>query len=182
MPTTPTSMVNRMMGAEAWTDPIALPAGSTINGQDPVGSTGQIVTLSTTPISITEATHNNRVMYVTKLDGIAITLPVPVPGMKFTFIISGTVTSASTIKSVAGTHLMMGYALMGNDSDNTVVCFRANVASTFDTINLLGTSNSTGGLEGQIIRITALTTTLWYVEIVGDAAGTEATPFQDTVT
>lgn len=143
--------------------------------------TGQIVTLSTTPVAITEADHHNRVMWITKLDGIAITLPTPVAGMKFTFIVSGTITGASTIKSAAGTHLMIGYALMGNDLDNTVVCFRANAASTYDTIDLLGTSNSTGGLEGQIIRITAISSTRWFVEIIGDAAGTEATPFADTV-
>ncbi len=144
--------------------------------------TGQIVPLTTTPIAITEAAHNNRTMYITKTDGIAITLPVPVAGMKFKFVVGATIGTASTIKSVAGTHVMIGYAIMGNDSDNTTVRWPAIASSTYDTIDLLGTGNSTGGIEGQTIMITALSTTRWLVEIVGDAAGTEATPFQDTVT
>lgn len=143
--------------------------------------TGQIVTAAATPLAITELLHNNRTIYITKTDGIAITLPVPVAGMKFKFVVGATITVASTIKSQAGTHLMIGHAIMGNDSDNTVVRWPALAASTYDTINLLGTGNSTGGIEGQVIEITALSTTRWLVEIVGDAAGTEATPFEDTV-
>lgn len=143
--------------------------------------TGQVVTLSTTPVAITEAAHNNRTMYITKTDGIAITLPTPVAGMKFKFVVGATIAAASTIKSGAGTHLMIGHAILGNDSDNTVVRWPALAASTYDTINLFGTANSTGGIEGQVITITALSSTRWLVEIVGDAAGTEATPFEDTV-
>jgi len=45
----------------------------------------------------------------------------------------------------------------------------------------LGTGNSTGGVAGQVITIEALSSTVWFVEIIGDAAGTEATPFADTV-
>lgn len=132
-------------------------------------------------LSLTAALHDGKTLYVTKTDGLAITLPVPVAGMKFRILIGATIASASTIKSVAGTQLMIGHALMGNDSDNTTVLFQALAASTFDTINLLGTGNSTGGIEGQSITIEAMTTTRWFVEIIGDAAGTEAIPFQDTV-
>ena len=70
---------------------------------------------------------------------------------------------------------------MGNNTDNTVVNWQATAADTFDTIDLLGTSNSTGGMAGQRIRISGLAANLWYVEIIGDAAGTEATPFANTV-
>lgn len=144
-------------------------------------ASSKVVTLSTTPIAITEAAHNNRTMFITKTDGIAITLPTPAVGLEFTFIVAATIASASTIKSAAGTHLMVGYAIMSNDSDNSVVRWPALAASTYDTIDLLGTSNSTGGIEGQIIKIRGMSTTRWHVEIIGDAAGTEATPFQDTV-
>jgi hypothetical protein len=36
-------------------------------------------------------------------------------------------------------------------------------------------------MAGQRIRISGLAAALWYVEIIGDAAGTEATPFANTV-
>ena len=77
---------------------------------------------------------------------------------------------------------MIGHALMGNNSDNTVVDWQALAASTYDTIDLFGTANSTGGIEGQEIEIIGLAANRWFVSIRGDAAGTEATPFADTVT
>lgn len=141
----------------------------------------RVVPVTTTPLSITAAEHNDKTLYITKTNGLAITLPVPVAGMRFRFIIGATIASASTIKSVAGTHIMIGHALMGNDSDNTTVLFQALAASTFDTINLFGTANSTGGIAGQVVTIEAMSSTVWYVEIIGDAAGTEATPFENTV-
>lgn len=142
----------------------------------------RVIPVTTTPITVTEADHEGRIFYITKTDGLAITLPAPTAGAQYTFILGATIASASTIKSAAGSQVMIGYACMGNDSNNATVNWPAIAASTYDTIDLLGTSNSTGGLAGQVIRITGLTTTLWYVEITGDAAGTEATPFADTVT
>ena len=70
---------------------------------------------------------------------------------------------------------------MGNNTDNSVVSWQAVAANTYDTIDMLGTSNSTGGMAGQIVEIEGLAANLWYVRITGDAAGTEATPFADTV-
>jgi len=35
-------------------------------------------------------------------------------------------------------------------------------------------SNSTGGIAGQIVEIEGLAANLWFVEIRGDAAGTES--------
>lgn len=136
---------------------------------------------SSATLAITEAAHDDRTIYVTKTDGWNATLPVPVAGMKFRIIIGATIATASTIKSVSGAHIMIGHAQMGNNSDNTVVLWQATASNTYDTIDLLGTANSTGGIEGQSITIEAMSATVWMVEIVGDAAGTEATPFADTV-
>jgi hypothetical protein len=36
-------------------------------------------------------------------------------------------------------------------------------------------------MAGQEIEIEGLAANLWFVKIVGDAAGTEATPFANTV-
>ncbi len=113
--------------------------------------------------------------------GIAITLPAAAAGLDFTFIIKTTFTGASTIKSVSGADIMIGHATMGNDSNNNTVDWQSLASSTNDTISMFGTSNSTGGIEGQRITIKGLATNLWWVEIQGDAAGTEATPFQNTV-
>ena len=101
--------------------------------------------------------------------------------MNFRFIIKTTFTGAASIKSVLSADTMIGWAIMGNDLDNTVVSWQSVAASTNDTIDMLGTANSTGGMAGQLVRIEGLAVNLWYVTIYGDAAGTEATPFANTV-
>jgi hypothetical protein len=144
-------------------------------------SSARVVDATAATLTVTEALHGDRIVTLNRAAGIAVTLPVPVAGMRFRFIVGTTFAGAASIKSVAGTHLMIGHALMGNNSDNTVVDWQALAASTIDTIDLFGTANSTGGIAGQVIDIEALSATLWHVSIRGDAAGTEATPFADTV-
>lgn len=141
----------------------------------------RVVNATAATLAVTEADHDKKTIVLDRAAGIAVTLPVPVAGMDFEFIVKTTFTGAASIKSVAGTHIMIGHALLGNDSDNTTVLWQALAASTLDTIDLFGTANSTGGIAGQRIRIRALSSTVWHVDIIGDAAGTEATPFANTV-
>lgn len=149
----------------------------------------QFVAMAINPLisSITSATQtltaadSGKVFTLNRAAGIAVTLPTPVAGMWFRFVIQTTFTGAASIKSASGAHIMIGHAIMGNDTDNNTVMWQALAANTFDTIDMFGTANSTGGIAGQTIDIKALSSTVWIVEIQGDAAGTEATPFQDTV-
>lgn len=141
----------------------------------------RVVDCTAATLTVTEAEHDGKTITLNRAAGIAVTLPVPVAGMKFRFVVQTTFTGAASIKSVAGTHIMIGHALMGNDSDNTTVLWQSLAASTNDTIDLFGTANSTGGIAGQVITIEAISSTVWFVEIIGDAAGTEATPFANTV-
>lgn len=141
----------------------------------------RIVNATAATLVVTEALHDGKTIVLDRAGGIAVTLPVAAVGLKFKFIVKTTFTGAASIKSVAGTDIMIGHAIMGNNSDNAVVNFPAVAGSTIDTVDLLGTSNSTGGMAGQIIEIEGLAAALWFVNIIGDAAGTEATPFTDTV-
>jgi hypothetical protein len=141
----------------------------------------RIVNCTASTLAVTEADHCNKTIVLDRAAGIAATLPVAAVGLKFRFIVKTTFTGAASIKSASGADIMIGYALMGNDSDNTVVRWPVVAGDTADTIDLLGTSNSTGGLAGQEIEIEGLAANLWFVKIVGDAAGTEATPFTNTV-
>jgi hypothetical protein len=140
-----------------------------------------VVTETSASLTVTEALHHNKIIVLDRAGGIAVTLPAAAAGLRFRFIVKTTFTGAASIKSVAGTDIMIGHALMGNNTDNTVVDWPAVAADTFDTIDLLGTSNSTGGMAGQEIEIIGLAAALWFVTIRGDAAGTEATPFANTV-
>lgn len=144
-------------------------------------TSARIVNATASTLAVTEAAHDGKTIVLDRAAGIAVTLPAAAVGLKFRFIIKTTFTGAASIKSATGADIMVGYALMGNDSDNTVVRWPVVAADTADTIDLLGTANSTGGLAGQEIEIEGLAANLWFVKIVGDAAGTEATPFTNTV-
>ena len=141
----------------------------------------RVVNATASTLTVTEALHDGKTIFLDRAAGIAVTLPAASAGLKFRFIVKTTFTGAATIKSVVGTDIMIGHAIMGNNSDNSVVNWQSTAADTFDTINLLGTANSTGGMAGQEIIIEGMAAAIWYVRIIGDAAGTEATPFENTV-
>jgi hypothetical protein len=140
-----------------------------------------IVNCTTSTLAVTELEHDKKTIVLDRAAGIAVTLPVASAGLDFEFLVKTTFTGAATIKSVSGADIMIGHAIMGNNEGNSVVNWPAVAADTFDTIDMLGTGNSTGGMAGQRIRIKGLAANLWYVEIIGDSAGTEATPFANTV-
>lgn len=141
----------------------------------------RVVNATSSTLTVTEAAHDKKIIVLDRAGGIAVTLPAASAGLEFEFIVKTTFTGAASIKSVASADIMIGQALLGNDSDNTVVAWQSLAASTNDTIDLFGTANSTGGIAGQRIRILGLAANLWHVYIIGDAAGTEATPFANTV-
>jgi hypothetical protein len=146
-----------------------------------VSTTDSVVSVTSSTLTVTEAEHNNKFIVLDLAAGIAVTLPAAKKGLRFRFFVKTTFTGAASIKSVSGADVMIGHALMGNDTDNTVVDWQSLAATTNDTIDLFGTANSTGGIAGQEIEIVGLATNLWFVSIRGDAAGSEATPFANTV-
>lgn len=141
----------------------------------------RIVPCTTSTLAVSQALHDDKTIVLDRAAGIAVTLPPTKVGLKFRFVVKTTFTGAASIKSVVGTDIMIGHAIMGNDTDNAVVCWQALAASTFDTIDLFGTANSTGGIAGQTVEIECIEASRWHVRIIGDAAGTEATPFANTV-
>jgi hypothetical protein len=141
----------------------------------------RVVDCTAATLVVTEADHDGRTIVLDRPAGIAVTLPVASAGLRFRFVVKTDFTGAATIKSVSGADIMIGHALMGNNTDNAVVDWQSVAASTNDTIDMFGTANSTGGLAGQVVTIEGLAANRWLVEIRGDAAGTEATPFANTV-
>lgn len=141
----------------------------------------RVVVVTAATLAVTEADHDGKIIVLDRAAGIAVTLPAAAAGLRFRFIVKTTFTGAASIKSASGTDVMIGHALMGNNTDNSVADWPAVAGSTIDTIDMLGTANSTGGMAGQEVEIIGLAANLWFVSIRGDAAGTEATPFADTV-
>lgn len=108
--------------------------------------------------------------------GIVYTLPTPIVGMKFEFLVTVAVTSnAHKVKTAAATQFMLGGIIMG---DVTVAqsgdYFEAD-GSTHVAISAAGTT--TGGLLGERYSLTAISTTQWVIHGVCHGAGTLATPF-----
>ncbi len=139
------------------------------------------VNVTAATLAVTVDLHDGKIITLNRAAGIAVTLPdvAVASGAIFTFIIGTTFTGAATIKSVNSSDHMFGHASMGNNSDNTTVDWQSLDSDANDTIDMLGTLNSTGGIAGQ--RITIICMGGWWVEIRGDAAGNEATPFANTV-
>lgn len=146
----------------------------TISGQTPVNVTGATVTLG--------ATHVGRMTTLNRAAGIAVTLPAATgTGDSYVLHVGTTFTGASTVKvnATPGTDVMQGTAVLFADGGDTVVGFAT--GATADTIDLLGTGNSTGGIVGATITMVDSASGIWSVRYVSDAAGTEATPFSATV-
>jgi hypothetical protein len=122
------------------------------------------------------AEENGALLILDKVDGIVFTLPAPVVGMFFDFVVKASVTSNSyKIITNTGTVLLEGQ-ILSNDTDTAgaAVFFAAN-GTTHIAITMAG--STTGGLKGTKLRLTCISATQWMVEGVVNGSGTVATPF-----
>lgn len=107
--------------------------------------------------------------------GVVFTLPAPVVGMQFEFLTKVTITSNSAkVITDAATTFMVGAAALLNNAATTGEAFSAN-GTTHRSIN--GNGTTTGGIIGDRIRVTAISSTLWAVDAVMVQSGVVATPF-----
>lgn len=107
--------------------------------------------------------------------GQVFTLPAPVVGMQFEFLVKTTITSGSSkvLTDAAATFLVGGAALV-NSGAATAQFFAAN-GTTHRSTN--GNGTTTGGIIGDRLRFTAISTTVWSVDGVMNDTGIAATPF-----
>ena len=107
--------------------------------------------------------------------GVVYTLPAPVVGMQFEFLTKTTITSNSAkIITDAATTFMVGGLATVNSGAATGQFFAAN-GTTHRSTN--GNGTTTGGIIGDRIRCTAISSTVWAVDGVVNNTGTAATPF-----
>jgi hypothetical protein len=162
------TLTNKTLPSPTLTSPTI--TNPTISATAVVAVTSSTVTLG--------ATHVGRTVVLNRATGIAVTLPAATgTGSIYKLWVKTTFTGASTVKTAATTEAMNGTAILFADGGATVVGF--NTTATDNTIDLLGTSNSTGGIFGATILLQDIETGLWSVEYVSDAGGTEATPFSE---
>lgn len=107
--------------------------------------------------------------------GVVYTLPPPQVGMWFEFATKVTITSNSAkVLTDAATTFMVGGAALINSGAATGQFFAAN-GTTHRSVN--GNGTTTGGIIGDRVKVTAISSTLWQVEGVMNQTGTAATPF-----
>lgn len=136
------------------------------------------VTVTATSLTITEALHEGRTVVLNTTASQAFTLPAATGSFgRYRFVCGQTVAgTASSIKVVDSTDTMVGTAIFAADGGNTAVAFEA--GATADSILLDSTS---GGIDGTIVELEDCAANKWTVRIIGQATGTEATPFSATV-
>jgi len=106
--------------------------------------------------------------------GVTYTLPTPVIGMTFEF--AATVAWASGVYKFItnlSTEFLVGSVTSANNAATTAEAFLAN-GTTHRAVSMAGTT--TGGFTGDKFRVTAISSTVWFLEGVYSNSGTAATP------
>lgn len=129
-------------------------------------------------LTVTAAAHAGHTIVSDLAATQTATLPAATgSGNRYTFIVKTTKTGDLVIQAASASDTMTGTALLFADGGDTTVGF-ATAAAT-DTVTLDGTT--TGGINGAMVKLVDIASGLWYVEVVSDASGTEATPFSAAV-
>lgn len=108
--------------------------------------------------------------------GVVYTLPTPVIGMQFEFLVTVTVTSNAhkVTTLLTASQFLLGETLMYSTATASPAGFAAN-GSSIGAISANG--STTGGLIGERYRVTAISSTQWAIEGLQVGSGTLATPY-----
>lgn len=183
--TTPTSIVNRLMGVEPSPDPMTFSGLATFSGG--INSSGAFqnqalpllaIAAGTTTLALSPATHAGKIVTLSSTGGLTVTPPAATgTGNVYTFGVTTTLTGGSfTFDAKAGnaSDLIFGSAL--TNKVGTGPTSYGTIAST----NLITwNGGTTGGIKGDWMQLIDLATNIWLVEIVGQQSGTVATPFSN---
>lgn len=126
-----------------------------------------------------DASDAGTTLVISAAAGLTLTLPAASgTGYVYRMFIGTTVTSNDVIVQVASADdVMAGLAISAADGGGTVNGWET--ASTSDTITLDG--STTGGIVGDYIELTDVSSGVWAVQMRTSSTGTEATPFSAAV-
>ncbi len=123
------------------------------------------------------AAMSGAVMLQDTISGETFTLPTPVVGMQYDFVVSLSCTSNShKVITSAGSVFLAG-AITGAVDDTAVKSWVGDGATHVAVTQSAANSNAKGGLIGSWTRFVAVSTTLWIVSGLTVAGGTPTTPF-----
>ena len=141
---------------------------------------GRVTFLDATSLSITAATHGERIVTLSHTAAEStVTLPAATgTGNKYTFIVAAVNTNNHKIQVANATDVFEGLALIAQDSADTIVAFETAAGS--DTITLNGTTKG-GAAIGDKIEFIDYASGKFQINAVLTGTGTEATPFSAAV-
>lgn len=125
---------------------------------------------------VLKANESGSLCLFDRAAGIVYTLPAPIVGMTFEFLVSVNITSnAAKVITNASTVFLLGGVIMGD----------VTLAQSGDYFEADGTTHvaisangsTTGGLLGERYSITCISSTQWVIHGVCHGAGILATPF-----
>lgn len=148
----------------------------TLTNKTITGLASQVVSGSGATVTLTAAQSGATLLF-DKADGIVYTLPAPVVGLNFTFLVKTAITSNSAkVITDAGTTLLLGSVWEAIAAGTGTQFFSAPTTSIAVTQN----GTTTGGLIGSALYFTCIDATHWMVDGTLVASGTIATPFANS--
>lgn len=142
-------------------------------------SGGAAVRTTATTLSVTQTQHAGRTVVIAAAAPIVVTLPAASgSGDTYTFYMEVAATGTeSTIKVANATDIMKGVVWAATTSSDNAAAFIT--TATSDSIEMNGTTK--GGVAGDLYILRDIKTGLWSVQGYSAPTGTEATPFDATV-
>lgn len=137
------------------------------------GASTPIIDSSAATLTLTAAQSGSLVL-LDRAAGTTVTLPAPVVGLNFSFVVNTSVTSNNhKVITDAGTTLILGGVAMGEAAGTTTLEALFNGTTH---ISILMNGTTTGGLIGTFFNMTCITATQWAIEGIVAGSGTLATP------
>lgn len=152
-------------------------AGPTLAEIDRIADvSSRLVTVTTTPLAIAEATHEGKTVVLSKADNLAVTLPAATgSGARYRFVIGVLASGGAYTIGVTGNDTFKGLFL-GLDDDGVP----PNAWAAASNSNLITLDGSTrGGKVGDLVEIEDIAADIWLVQGRIQQSGTEATPFSN---
>jgi hypothetical protein len=139
------------------------------------GASNKVVTISTTTATLTQDSHAEKLIRLSRAAGITVTLPLATgTGAEYKFVIPTSLSGTTKIKVASTSNTLQGHVQVDASlASNAPISFTA--GTTADTISLNGTT--TGGKLGDYFKLIDEKTGVWHVEGFIRSTGAGATPF-----
>ncbi len=141
-----------------------------------------VVSTDPTSLALTAALHAGKTVYLTDLDGAAVTLPAATgTGNKYKVVLAATITSSSTTIKVANSSDSFVGMAFGVDTDvEGATGYQWNADAADDTVTMEGVAR--GGVKGDTWEFEDLATNVWAVRgYITQSGASEVTPFSASV-